>query len=56
MAWSCPTPGGEAGVVHTIETYQAHHRFAVPGIASYDADAAERHWKAMELFFGSVLG
>jgi carboxymethylenebutenolidase len=46
----------EAGVVHTIETYQAHHGFAVPDIASYDADAAQRHWKAMEQFFGSVLG
>ena len=46
----------EAGVIHTIETYQAHHGFAVPDNASYDADAAERHWKAMEQFFGSVLG
>jgi carboxymethylenebutenolidase len=46
----------EAGVVHTIETYQAHHGFAVPDNPSYDADAAERHWKATEQFFGSVLG
>jgi carboxymethylenebutenolidase len=46
----------EAGVVHTIETYQAHHGFAVPDNPSYDADAAERHWKAAEHFFGSVLG
>ena len=46
----------EAGVVHTIETYHAHHGFAVPDNASYDADAAERHWKATEQFFGSVLG
>jgi carboxymethylenebutenolidase len=46
----------EAGVTHTIETYEAHHGFAVPDNASYDADAAERHWKAMEQFFGSVLG
>ena len=45
-----------AGVVHTIETYQAHHGFAVPDNPSYDADAAERHWKATEQFFGSVLG
>jgi carboxymethylenebutenolidase len=45
----------EAGVVHTIETYQAHHGFAVPDNGSYDADAAERHWKATEDFFGSVL-
>jgi carboxymethylenebutenolidase len=46
----------EAGVVHTIETYQAHHGFAVPDNPSYDADAAERHWRATEKFFGSVLG
>jgi len=46
----------EAGVAHTIEIYQAHHGFAVPDNGSYDADAAERHWKAMEQFFGSVLG
>ena len=45
-----------AGVIHTIETYPAHHGFAVPDNASYDVAAAERHWKAMEQFFGSVLG
>ena len=46
----------DAGVVHTIETYQAHHGFAVPDNASYDAAAADRHWKATEQFFGSALG
>ncbi|HEV8063568.1 MAG TPA: dienelactone hydrolase family protein, partial [Acidimicrobiales bacterium] len=46
----------EAGVRHTIETYQAHHGFAVPDNASYDEAAAEGHWKATEHFFGSVLG
>jgi carboxymethylenebutenolidase len=46
----------EAGVTHTIETYPAHHGFAVPDNASYDLDAAQRHWKATEKFFGSVLG
>jgi len=46
----------QAAVTHTIETYQAHHGFAVPDNPSYDAAAAERHWKAMEQFFGSVLG
>jgi carboxymethylenebutenolidase len=46
----------EAGVTHTIETYPALHGFAVPDNGSYDADSAERHWKAMEQFFGSVLG
>ena len=46
----------EAGVVHTIETYQAHHGFAVTDNTSYDAAAADRHWKATEQFFGSALG
>ncbi len=46
----------EAGVVHTIETYDAHHGFAVPDNPSYDEAAAERHWKATERFFGEVLG
>ena len=45
----------DAGVDHTIETYEAHHGFAVPDNPSYDRDAAERHWKAMEQFFGSAL-
>jgi carboxymethylenebutenolidase len=46
----------EAGVTHTIETYPAHHGFAVPDNATYDEAAAERHWQAMENLFGSVLG
>ncbi len=46
----------DAGVVHTIETYQAHHGFAVPDNPNYDATAADRHWRATEQFFGSVLG
>ena len=46
----------EAGVVHGIETHQVHHGFVVPDNPSYDSDAAERQWKAMEKFFGSVLG
>ena len=45
-----------AGVTHTIETYPAHHGFAVPDNGSYDADAAQRHWEATETFFGSALG
>jgi carboxymethylenebutenolidase len=46
----------EAGVAHKIETYSAHHGFAVPDNASYDETAADRHWQAMENFFGSALG
>jgi carboxymethylenebutenolidase len=45
----------EAGVTHTIETYPAHHGFAVPDNASYDEAAAERHWQAMEHLFSSAL-
>jgi carboxymethylenebutenolidase len=45
----------EAGVAHTIETYQAHHGFAVPDNASYDEAAGERHWQAMENLFRSAL-
>lgn len=46
----------EAGVPHTIETYPAHHGFAVPDNPTYDEAAAERHWQAMERLFGSALG
>jgi carboxymethylenebutenolidase len=44
-----------AAVTYTVETYPAHHGFAVPDNSSYDEDAAERHWKAMEQFFGEVF-
>ena len=46
-----------AGVEHTIETYPAAHGFAVSDHgAVYDPDAAQRHWNAMESFFGAKLG
>jgi carboxymethylenebutenolidase len=46
-----------ADVEHTIEWYAAAHGFAVSDHrAVYDPDAAERHWKAMESFFGTKLG
>ena len=44
----------EAGVAHTIETYPAHHGFAVPDNPTYDEAAAERHWQAMERLFASL--
>jgi carboxymethylenebutenolidase len=43
-------------VSHTIETYPAHHGFAVPDHAGYDESAAERHWRATENFLASELG
>lgn len=45
-----------AGVEHTIEIYDAGHGFAVPDNAPYDPAAAQRHWEAMESFFGARLG
>ncbi|HWE55467.1 MAG TPA: dienelactone hydrolase family protein [Acidimicrobiales bacterium] len=45
-----------AGVTHTIETYQAHHGFAVPDNPTFDREASDRHWSAMQKLFGSVLG
>lgn len=45
----------EAGVVHIIEWYPAAHGFAVTDNGPYDEAAAERHWRAMEKFFGSRL-
>ena len=44
-----------AGVEHIIEWYPAAHGFAVTDNAPYDQSAAERHWRAMEAFFGEHL-
>ncbi len=46
----------EGGVSHTIETYPAHHGFAVPDNETFDETAAERHWRATENLFHSALG
>ena len=45
-----------AGVEHTIEWYSAAHGFAVTDNAPYDQQAAEKHWTAMQAFFGEHLG
>ena len=45
----------EAGVDHTIEFYAGAHGFAVPDNAPYDPSAAQRHWAAMQDFFGGHL-
>jgi carboxymethylenebutenolidase len=45
----------EAGVRHTVEFYPAKHGFAVPDNPTYDADAEERHWKALETLYSSAL-
>ena len=44
-----------AGVEHIIEWYPAAHGFAVTDNAPYDQSAAEKHWQAMEAFFGEHL-
>ncbi len=44
-----------AGIEHTIETYPARHGFAVPDLPSFDATAAERHWKALFELFRDTL-
>jgi carboxymethylenebutenolidase len=44
-----------AGVEHVIEWYPAAHGFAVTDNAPYDEAAAERHWRAMQSFFGEHL-
>lgn len=45
----------DAGVTHTIETYPAHHGFAVTDNATYDAAAAERHWNALADLYARAL-
>ena len=44
-----------AGVEHVIEWYPAAHGFAVTDNGPYDEQAAERHWRAIEAFFGEHL-
>ena len=41
------------GVTHTLVTYPAAHGFAVPDNPTFDADAAERHWQALEALYAS---
>jgi carboxymethylenebutenolidase len=45
----------DAGVRHTVEFYPAKHGFAVPDNPTYDAAAEDRHWKALEALYGSML-
>lgn len=44
-----------AGVDHTVEFYPAHHGFAVPDNDTYDAEAANRHWDALQRLYGDRL-
>jgi carboxymethylenebutenolidase len=44
-----------AGVDHTIETYQAKHGWVFRDTPVYDAPAAERHWQTMLALFDEKL-
>jgi carboxymethylenebutenolidase len=44
-----------ANVTHTVEFYPAGHGFAVPDNPTYDKEAAERHWIALQELFETAL-
>jgi carboxymethylenebutenolidase len=44
-----------AGVEHTVEIYPARHGFAVPDNPTYDARAADRHWRALGDLYAARL-
>ena len=44
-----------AGVIHTIETYDAKHGWVFRDFAVYDRSAAELHWKAMTSHFAAAF-
>ncbi len=46
----------DAGVEHVMEWYPGTHGFAVTDNAPYDEPSAEKHWQAMQEFFGAHLG
>jgi carboxymethylenebutenolidase len=45
----------EAGVDHTVETYQAKHGWVFRDTPVYDPAAAERHWQTMLALFHAKL-
>lgn len=46
----------EAGVDHTIETYQARHGWVPSDTPVHDSVEAERHWKTLFELFAATLG
>jgi carboxymethylenebutenolidase len=44
-----------AGVDHVVETYPARHGWVLPDTPTYDAAAAERHWKTLLALFAAKL-
>ncbi|HET7584302.1 MAG TPA: dienelactone hydrolase family protein [Gemmatimonadaceae bacterium] len=45
----------DAGVAHTIETYNARHGWVPADTPVHDAAAAERHWRTLFELFGETL-
>jgi carboxymethylenebutenolidase len=45
----------EAGVVHTIETYQARHGWVPTDTPAHDPVAAEKHWQTLLALFARTL-
>jgi carboxymethylenebutenolidase len=45
----------DAGVDHTLETYPAHHGFAVPDNPTYNTEADARHWEALHDLYRAHL-
>jgi len=45
----------QAGVDHTVETYEAKHGWVFRDIPVYDAGAAERHWQSLISLFDARL-
>jgi carboxymethylenebutenolidase len=46
----------EAGVDHTVETYQARHGWVLSDTPAYDPAAAERHWQTLLALFDATIG
>jgi carboxymethylenebutenolidase len=46
----------EAGVDHTVETYQARHGWVLSDTSAYDPAAAERHWQTLFALFDATIG
>lgn len=40
---------------HTLVTYPALHGFAVPDNPTYDPEAADRHWHALEALYAATI-
>ena len=51
----CRTRSLPPASTHTLVTYPAAHGFAVPDNPTFDDDAAERHWQALEALYASAL-